>query len=78
MLLPGDYESKQTSSKQEKQVNVFVLCPTSLANSQSPINLITIYKDIGAGLQKPEHSSHVFQLPKDHSFKGDFPEEAKP
>jgi len=70
--------SKQTSSKQEKQVNVLALCPTSLANSQTPTDLPTICNGAGAGLPKPERSSHVSQLPEDYCFKGAFPEQAKP
>lgn len=73
MLFLGDYASKQTSSKQEEQVNILALFLVELANSQLSIDLIMIYNDTEAGSLMPEHSSHVFHLPKDDCFKRTFP-----
>lgn len=78
MLFLGDYASKQTSSKQEEQVNILVFFLVELANSQLFIDLIMIYNDTEAGSLKPEHSSRVFHLPKDNCFKITFPKESRP
>lgn len=73
MLFLGDYASKQTSSKQEEQVNILVLFLVELANSQLSIDLIMIYNETEAGSLMPEHSSRVFHPPKDDWFKITFP-----